>query len=223
MPELPHWETTPDDLPAAIREIKAALRARIEASGRSVREVFGVMEARVRARVEEIAADKARGATVWPVIDYGDIEAGTVTAEDRAALRRRGCLRPGTHLDPGNLDLWMTQAYQSAPSGTCSTAPSNSTTHGTPPTAPQARSTPARRRGRRRHVRRHRQPDIPCQRHLAPAAARGALRHRARDGPEGLGQRHVHPRGAVVRAAVLTDGPHGVRMARGGDMAHITA
>ena len=114
MPELPHWETTPDDLPAAIREIKAALRARIEASGRSVREVFGVMEARVRARVEEIAADKARGATVWPVIDYGDIEAGTVTAEDRAALRRRGCLRPGTHLDPGNLDLWMTQAYQRA-------------------------------------------------------------------------------------------------------------
>ena len=57
-----------------------------------MREVFGVMEARVRARVEEIAADKARGATVWPVIDYADIEAGTVTAEDLAALRRRGCL-----------------------------------------------------------------------------------------------------------------------------------
>lgn len=28
---LPHWETVPEDLPAAIREIKAALRARIEA------------------------------------------------------------------------------------------------------------------------------------------------------------------------------------------------
>lgn len=52
--DLPHWETAPDDLPAAIREIKSALRARIEASGRSVREVFAVMEARVRARVEEI-------------------------------------------------------------------------------------------------------------------------------------------------------------------------
>lgn len=34
---LPHWETTPEDLPAAIREIKGALRARIEASGRTVR------------------------------------------------------------------------------------------------------------------------------------------------------------------------------------------
>src|ERR1700722_9559652 len=90
--ELPHWESAPDDLPAAIREIKAALRARIEASGRSVREVFGVIEARVRARVEEIAADQARGATVWPVIDYADIEAGTVPTEDLAKLRRRGCL-----------------------------------------------------------------------------------------------------------------------------------
>jgi hypothetical protein len=90
--ELPHWESAPDDLPAAIREIKAALRANIEASGRSVREVFAVIEARVRARVEEIAADKARGATVWPVINYADIEAGTVPAEDLAKLRRRGCL-----------------------------------------------------------------------------------------------------------------------------------
>jgi hypothetical protein len=90
--ELPHWESAPDDLPAAIREIKAALRARIEASGRSVREVFGAIEARVRTQVDEIAADKARGAKVWPVIDYADIEAGTVRAEDVAKLRRRGCL-----------------------------------------------------------------------------------------------------------------------------------
>src|ERR1700722_19630030 len=90
--ELPHWETAPDDLPAAIREIKDALRARIEASGRSVREVSGVLEARVRARVEEIAADKASGATVWPVIDYADIVAGAVPAEDLAKLHRRGCL-----------------------------------------------------------------------------------------------------------------------------------
>ena len=95
--ELPHWESAPDDLPAAIREIKAALRARIEASGRSVREVFGVIEARVRARAGEIAADKARGAEVWPVIDYADIEAGAVRAEDlgqAAPARLPGRARP---------------------------------------------------------------------------------------------------------------------------------
>ena len=104
--ELPHWETAPDDLPAAIREIKAALRARIVASGRSVREVFGVIEARVRAQVEEIAADKARGATVWPVIDYADIEAGAVSPEDLGKLRRRGCLVVRGHFDHGQALGW---------------------------------------------------------------------------------------------------------------------
>ena len=33
LPALPHWDTTPEDLPAAIREVKATLRARIAASG----------------------------------------------------------------------------------------------------------------------------------------------------------------------------------------------
>ena len=92
LPPLPHWESTPDDLKAAIREIKAALRARIAASGRTVEEVFAVVEARVTAQVAEIEAAKARGEEVWPVIDYADIEAGDVSAEQLAQLRRRGCL-----------------------------------------------------------------------------------------------------------------------------------
>ena len=89
---LPHWEETPADLPAAIREVKAALRARIAASGRTVEEVFAVVEERVRVAVEEIEADRAAGREIWPVIDYADIAAGTVTAEQLALLRRRGCL-----------------------------------------------------------------------------------------------------------------------------------
>lgn len=91
-PALPHWEETPDDLSGAIREIKAALRARIEASGRTVDEVFAVIEDRVRAKVIEITNAKERGETVWPVIEYADIANGTVTAEDLAKLRSRGCL-----------------------------------------------------------------------------------------------------------------------------------
>ena len=39
MTELPHWEQTPSDLPTATKEIKAALRERIAASGRTVEEV----------------------------------------------------------------------------------------------------------------------------------------------------------------------------------------
>ena len=85
-PPLPHWETTPEDLDAATREIKAAIRARIEASGRTVEEVWAAVTERLTERVEEIEAATARGENVWPVIDYADIAAGTVTAEKLAYL-----------------------------------------------------------------------------------------------------------------------------------------
>ena len=77
---LPHWETTPADTTAAIRETKAAIRARIEASGRTVEEAFAAVEARVGERVAEIEDAKRRGENVWPVVDYADIAAGTVPA-----------------------------------------------------------------------------------------------------------------------------------------------
>jgi hypothetical protein len=103
---LPHWETVPEDLAAATREVKAALRARIEASGRTVAEVFAVVEERVAARVAEIQAEKARGETVWPVIDYADIENGTVSAEQLAKLHRRGCLVVRGHFDRAQALAW---------------------------------------------------------------------------------------------------------------------
>ena len=91
MTTLPHWEETPTDLKAATREIKAALRARIAASGRSVEEVFAVVERQLEAKVAEVEAAKAAGETVWPVIDYADIEAGPVAGEQLVGLRPRGC------------------------------------------------------------------------------------------------------------------------------------
>jgi hypothetical protein len=106
LPTLPHWETTPHDLPGAIRQIKAGLRARITASGRSVEDVFAVVEKRVRAQVEQIAVEKARGETVWSVIDYADIAAGTVTADQLARLRQRGCLIVRSHFDRGQALGW---------------------------------------------------------------------------------------------------------------------
>jgi hypothetical protein len=106
LPVLPHWETTPEDLPGAIRQIKTALRARIMASGRSVEEVFAVIESRVRAQAEQIAAQKARGETVWPVIEYADIAAGTVTAGEVARLRQRGCLVVRGHFDRDQALRW---------------------------------------------------------------------------------------------------------------------
>jgi hypothetical protein len=103
---LPHWETPPDDLRAATREVKQALRERIEASGRTVAEVFAVAEKVVAERVAEIKADKERGETVWPVIDFADIENGTVTAEQVAKLRRRGCLVVRGHFERDQALAW---------------------------------------------------------------------------------------------------------------------
>jgi hypothetical protein len=96
---LPHWEEPPADRLAAIRQIKAALRARIAASGRTVEEVFAVAEQRIKAEVDDITAARGRGETVWPVIDYADIAASTVPAGTAAKLRRRGCLVVRGHFD----------------------------------------------------------------------------------------------------------------------------
>ena len=55
---LPRWESTPEDLQAATREIKAAIRARIEASGRTVEEVWSAVTERLTG-----ACDRE---TTWP-------------------------------------------------------------------------------------------------------------------------------------------------------------
>jgi Protein of unknown function (DUF1479) len=102
-PPLPHWETTPPDLKAAIRETKAALRARIEASGRTVEEVFAAVEARVAERVAEIEAAEEN---VWPIIDYADIEAGTVPAETVELVHRRGCALVRGHFEREQALAW---------------------------------------------------------------------------------------------------------------------
>ncbi len=76
LPQLPHWETTPSDLREATRAVKSAIRSRIAASGRSVEEVLAKVEALIGERVAEIATEKARGGSVWPVVDYADVQTG---------------------------------------------------------------------------------------------------------------------------------------------------
>jgi hypothetical protein len=103
---VPHWQTTPPDLAEAIRAVKPALRARIEASGRGIDEVFAVVARRIAARVAEIDADLASGESVWPVIEYADIENGTVTAAQLHKLKRRGCLVVRGHFDRDQALAW---------------------------------------------------------------------------------------------------------------------
>ena len=103
---LPHWETIPDDIPAATVEIKTAIRERIAASGRTVAEVVAEVETFLAAEVAEIRATRERGEEVWPVIEYADIEAGTVSAEALAQLERRGCAVVRGHFDRAQAEQW---------------------------------------------------------------------------------------------------------------------
>ena len=103
---LPHWETIPEDIPAATAEIKAAIRDRIQAGGRTVAEVVAELEAFLEGEVADIEATRARGEEVWPVLQYADIEAGTVSAESLALLKRRGCAVVRGHFDRDRAEQW---------------------------------------------------------------------------------------------------------------------
>ena len=48
------------DLRAATREVKTALRAQITASGRTVEDVFAVVEQRVQSAIDDIATARRR-------------------------------------------------------------------------------------------------------------------------------------------------------------------
>jgi Protein of unknown function (DUF1479) len=91
LPDLPSWKTIPADVPSAIVEIKRAIRARIDANGRTVESVVDEIESFLRAEIADIGATHARGENVWPVIEFADLAAGTVSAEMSAYVKRRGC------------------------------------------------------------------------------------------------------------------------------------
>jgi Protein of unknown function (DUF1479) len=77
----------PEDFPAAIRQVKAELRARIG----DVAGAFAKAEALMRTEVADVVAQRESGAEVWPVVRFADIAAGTVPADVTDAVRRRGC------------------------------------------------------------------------------------------------------------------------------------
>lgn len=107
---LPHWETIPDDIPQAIKEIKAAIRKRITEKGRTVEEVTDEIRTFLLGEIEDIKATKARGEEVWPIIDFADIERGTVGDSSIAKLQRRGCVMIRGHFDREQAENWDAEA-----------------------------------------------------------------------------------------------------------------
>ena len=80
-------DTLPVDHKAAIRQMKQELRAQLG----DVDQIFGQISDAIATRVAEINALKAQGAPVWPELSYADINAGTIAAQQREQIKRRGC------------------------------------------------------------------------------------------------------------------------------------
>lgn len=110
--ELPTWADVPEDVPAAIVEAKAAIRARIEAAGRTVDDVFGVIAELVAARTEEIQEANRVDGTAWPILEYRDIETGRVSPEQLEGIRQRGCVVIRGHFPRAQAVGWDQQIIE---------------------------------------------------------------------------------------------------------------
>jgi len=103
---LPHWESTPHDIPGAIHEIKEAIRALIASSGRSIEEVVGILESRIAERVDTINKAKASGEQIWPEIQFSDIAAGKLSPQQIKLVSQRGCVVIRGHFEREQALAW---------------------------------------------------------------------------------------------------------------------
>jgi Protein of unknown function (DUF1479) len=77
----------PADIARAVRDAKTLLRARVgDYAG-----AFAEVQATIRAEVSAVVTDREQSGPVWPVVQLADVVAGTVPAEQVAAIRNRGC------------------------------------------------------------------------------------------------------------------------------------
>ncbi len=97
--ELPHWDESPNDPATAICQVKAAIRARIEASGRTVDDVLAELEARLAPQIADVQAAVAATGTAWPIVHYDDLAAGRGLDEIAEQVHRRGVLVVRGHFD----------------------------------------------------------------------------------------------------------------------------
>ncbi len=87
MAGAPFTSLLPAEIGEAIRTVKAQLRSQIG----DVAAVFSEVEEATRAEAASVAAARAAGRPVWPVVRFADIAAGTVPTATMDGIRRRGC------------------------------------------------------------------------------------------------------------------------------------
>lgn len=78
----------PADHKANIRLMKQQLREQIG----DVEGLFEQVKAKVLRAIADAKAEEAETGTAWPVVNWSDIASKKVSAEQIAAIHRRGCL-----------------------------------------------------------------------------------------------------------------------------------
>jgi Protein of unknown function (DUF1479) len=96
------WIEPPTDYSTAIRNVKKMLREQIG----DVEGLFKRIEDAMRIEVEDIKATRARGESVWPIVQFSDIEAGTVPKETIDLIHRRGCAIVRGQVAPSVAEGW---------------------------------------------------------------------------------------------------------------------
>jgi hypothetical protein len=91
-----------DNLPEAIRNTKKALREALPNHA----DIFREIEAEMRKRVDVIVQEREAGQPVVPIVQYADVEAGTVPAASIAKIRERGACVVRRTFAPEQATAW---------------------------------------------------------------------------------------------------------------------
>lgn len=98
-------ETWMNDVPRGVTETQRALRANVpDLAGR-----FHRLSEALADEVSAIRAEQAAGGAV-PEINFADLAAGRVSAEQVARIKRRGCIVVRRVFDPSQVNDWNAQA-----------------------------------------------------------------------------------------------------------------
>jgi hypothetical protein len=89
------------DVPAAIVQAKADLRARIP----DLPQRFARIDRYVRDEVAAIEAEQAAGGAV-PVVQFADVQAGRISPQQQDQMRRRGCVVVRGVFDKPQIETW---------------------------------------------------------------------------------------------------------------------
>ena len=77
-----------DEVPALIRSIKTELRARLPA----YQQAFADMSRSLEEEIREIMALRDAGQSPIPEVSFADVQAGSISEEQRALIKKRGCV-----------------------------------------------------------------------------------------------------------------------------------